>query len=306
MFIGTSKIYKSTNKGSQWSVADSGRDVDAQQAGANPFISLAVSRNSADTLYGVTAPIAIRGGVFLSTDGGSNWTNITGSLPNRFPTDIAIDPVNAATAYVTFSGFGGGHIYKTTNAGGSWADITGTLPDVPANTVLTDPRSSQVVYVGNDFGAYSSTDAGKTWQSFMTGMPTAIVMSLTYSKANNSIRAATHGRGVYERPALTPPTNIVERPTAAPVSFSVFPTVLSSSDNEITISLPQGTADGWTSLLLCDVTGKIVQKISEGAALNSLTNIQVAINTQSLANGIYYLALQSRSATVTKKILLAK
>ncbi|HZV12015.1 MAG TPA: hypothetical protein VFA55_02285, partial [Candidatus Kapabacteria bacterium] len=125
MFIGTSKIYKSTNNGLQWSVMNNGQDVDAQGPGANPFVSLAVSRNSTDTIYGVTTPVAIRSGVFISTDGGSSWKNITDTLPNRFPTDVAIDPVNAATAYVTFSGFGGKHIFKTTNAGASWGDITG-------------------------------------------------------------------------------------------------------------------------------------------------------------------------------------
>jgi hypothetical protein len=138
-------------------------------------------------------------------------------------------------------------------------------------------------------------------------MPTAIVMSLSYCKANNTIRAATHGRGVYERTALTPPTNVAENSSAEPSSFSVFPTVLSESSNRITIAIPpKMNNQQWSSLILCDRTGKIIQKIAGGQELNARVTTSFAINSRSLADGMYYLELESETNAIAKKLLVIK
>jgi photosystem II stability/assembly factor-like uncharacterized protein len=198
MYLGTKKVFKSTNAAGSWSTTNSGNNIDG-----NPVLSMAVAATNPDTVYIGTAPIAVQAHIFRTTNGGSTWTNVTGTIPDRYPIDMTVDPQNGATAYVTMGGFGSGHVYKTTNTGTSWTDITGTLPDVPTTAVVVDPFRSNVVYVGNDLGVYVSTDAGTSWTTFSAGLPDAVIVAdLTISPSNRAIRVATHGNGVWERKML--------------------------------------------------------------------------------------------------------
>jgi hypothetical protein len=143
-----------------------------------------------------------------STNGGQTWLDVTGGLPNRSITSIAVDPTEPSTAYLTVSGFNSGHVFRTTNTGGSWVDISGTLPDVPANALLVDPSDSNIVYLGTDIGVFRSTARGNDWRSFNRGMPPVVVHGFS-ANASGVIQVATYGRGAYElggsldRPTIT-------------------------------------------------------------------------------------------------------
>ena len=41
--------------------------------------------------------------------------------------------------FITFSGFGTGHVFKTEDYGATWEDVSIGLPDVPTNAVIVDP-----------------------------------------------------------------------------------------------------------------------------------------------------------------------
>ncbi|MBS1513893.1 MAG: T9SS type A sorting domain-containing protein [Bacteroidetes bacterium] len=196
VYAGAKKIFKSTNGGLNWDSLSSALD-------GNKILSIAVSYTSPDTLYAATVPNsggANQMGFFKSTNGSANWTNITTGLPNRYPNKIAVDPADSRIVYAAFGGFGTSHVYKTTDGGSSWSDINGVLPDVPVQSIVIDPQISHNVYLGTDIGMYISTNSGTTWSSFGDGLPEAImIFDLSISPANNTIRAATHGRGVYER-----------------------------------------------------------------------------------------------------------
>jgi len=204
MYAGRSRIFRTTNGGSNWSVTNGNIELDG-----NPALSMAISNTSDEVVYVGTAPVLVRSGVFVTTNSGTSWTNITGTLPDRYPLDLAVDPGDDQVAYVVMSGFGSGHLFRTSNRGGTWSDITNGLPDVPSSAVMVDPDFPQVLYFGNDLGVYVSTDTGTTWQEFQTGMPdAAIVMDLGAVRLNRHIRAVTHGRGVYEREMLDPSTGV--------------------------------------------------------------------------------------------------
>ncbi len=194
LYAGSEKIHKSTSSGSNWTNGNGNVVLDG-----NPIIALAVSKYSPDTVYAATAPIVSRARIFVSFNGGTSFTNITGSLPDRYPEDIVVDPSNAKTVYVAFSGFGSSHLFKSTNAGTDWTDIGISLPDVPASAVIVDPLNSNNLFFGNDLGVYFSVNGGQTWQQFFTGMPMASMVSdLSISLSDRKLRAVTHGNGVYE------------------------------------------------------------------------------------------------------------
>ncbi|HUL43884.1 MAG TPA: T9SS type A sorting domain-containing protein [Bacteroidota bacterium] len=196
LYFCDNKVYKSINSAVSWSVQNGGALLDS----GNTALSMAVAPTSQDTAIVGMAPIYHRARLFRTTNGGTTWVDITGLTPDRYPIDLAIDPKDSKTMYATFGGFGSGHLYKTADAGGSWANITGSLPDVPTDAVAIDPFNSSYVYVGNDIGVYLSTNGGATWAPFSTGLPDAVIVAdLVISPSNRSLRAVTHGNGVYER-----------------------------------------------------------------------------------------------------------
>src|SRR5207253_5104340 len=59
------------------------------------------------------------------------------------------------------------------------------------------------LFAGTDIGVYSSTDGGANWAPFGTGLPRSAVFDLQIQPSFRLLRAATHGRGVWETPLLT-------------------------------------------------------------------------------------------------------
>src|SRR6185503_16737443 len=87
-----------------------------------------VAATDSDVVYAGTGD----GRLWVTTDGGSGWTDIAAGLPLRWVSRVTADPDSANIAYVTLSGFreydDQGHIFRTTNYGSSWTDIGTTLP----------------------------------------------------------------------------------------------------------------------------------------------------------------------------------
>src|SRR5262249_28735548 len=54
------------------------------------------------------------------------------------------------------------------------------------------------IYIGTDAGVYASSDGGASWWRFRSGMPNAIVTSLTLRPGLNILAAGTYGRGLLE------------------------------------------------------------------------------------------------------------
>jgi hypothetical protein len=198
LYFGSAYLYRSTNAGGSWALTNSGVSLDG-----NPALSMAISSTNPDTVVVGMAPYVARSHVFLTTNAGGSWVNVTGTLPDRYPMDLAINPKNTKTVYATFGGFGTGHVFKSTDLGGSWSDISGSLPDAPTPAVLVDPIDTSVIFVGNDIGVYISTNSGASWSGYSEGLPEAVICAdLSMNLSAHKLRIATHGNGVYERNVL--------------------------------------------------------------------------------------------------------
>ena len=302
MYAGRSRIFRTTNGGTGWAVTNGNIELDG-----NPALSMAISNQSDAVVYVGTAPVLTRSGVFVTTNSGSTWGNITGTLPDRYPVDIAVDPVDDQIAYVVMSGFGSGHLFRTTNRGSNWTDITNGLPDLPSSAVMPDPDFPQVLYFGNDIGVYVSTDTGATWQEFQVGMPdAAIVMDLAPVRTTRFLRAVTHGRGVYERLMLDPTTGVADGGSGAPAAgLQMLATQPNPFRDATNIRFALGVAEPVT-VRLYDVTGRAVATLlnNERRAAGEHT-VHVDARQLRLAAGVYVARIAAGREKGAVRLVLA-
>jgi photosystem II stability/assembly factor-like uncharacterized protein len=303
IYAAKSRVARSINGGSSWTTLNGGAVLDG-----NPVLSLAVSYSTADVVYAGTTPISVRAGIFVTTNGGTTWQNVTGSLPDRYPVDIAVDPTNDSVAYVAFSGFGTSHLFKTTSRGQGWIDVGSTLPDAPTSAVVVDPMHPDHVYAGNDLGVYASTDGGSSWAVYQDGLPGAcLVMDLTISAANRKLRVATHGNGVYERDLLGEVV-AVGNGQAAPRSFVLEQNFPNPFNNSTTIDYEIATS-ARVSLRIYNLLGDQVRTLESGyraAGRHRVLWDGRDDRAHTTASGIYIYRLASGSRSVSRKLMFIK
>lgn len=161
------------------------------------------------------------GHVAFSTNGTATsptWTRVDNNgspaLPNRYVTDIAINPFNHNEVFVTFGGYQSNSVWFTSNSGTSWEQRTGTAPDnlpaIQVNTVRFHYATSNWVYIGTDLGVFASENKGNSWSleprysAVGHEGPVNTEVAELFWQGDNLI-AATHGRGMYR---ATPRVNL--------------------------------------------------------------------------------------------------
>lgn len=203
LFAARSTVYRSLDSGTSWTARGN--------VNSRSVISMALSAQNTNILYVGTIPNASGRSVYRSANGGTSWTDVSAALPNRYPTDLAVDPVDDRRVFVTFAGYGSGHLYRTLDSGLNWTDVSTTLPDLPAGAVAIDPVNRDTIYLANDLGVFVSFDGGGSWGGVSEGLPEAVFgMDLSIQPSARRLRLATHGNGVYERPLFESPVGVPE------------------------------------------------------------------------------------------------
>jgi hypothetical protein len=211
MYGGTIYFKKSTDNGGSFA---STMGTPLSGSGAAPILHMSVAPTDATMVYVSTAPASgVTSKLFKTTNSGTSFTQITGTLPDRYYSDIAIDPNNKNRIAVTLSGFLSSHVYLSNDGGTTWTDIGSGLPDVPANTALFDPNDSHILYIGNDIGVFVTSGlpligtpatAPTNWVWYNGGFGKATMVSdliatpIIAPATAPKLRAATYGRGLWQ------------------------------------------------------------------------------------------------------------
>jgi hypothetical protein len=302
LYAARSRVYRSDSGGSGWTTTNGNAPLDG-----NPVFTMTVAASDPDVVFAATAPAASRGRVFRTVNGGLSWTDVTGDLPDRYISDIAVDPSSGTEVYVTLMGFGSSHLYRSQDRGDTWIDAGNGLPDVPASSVALDPDHPHIVYVGSDLGVYVSPFKGRSWYTFTRGMPTAMVNDLRTFAPTRKLRAATHGNGVYERDLADLFTT--DAPEATPVvdglGLRAAPNPL-TADGSIHFTLRE---PGPAALELFDVQGRRLAVLFEGtlgAGDHTVPLAAEAIPGRRLARAVVFARLRTREGIAVTRVVLLR
>lgn len=303
VYFGSYVLNKSTNKGANWSVISPDLTKGSNgRLGTITCMSNAVLPSTQRVIY----TGADDGRVMVTTNSGTNWTDITAGLPVRYVTDVVTDKRNPNIAYVTLSGFNmdlnNTHIFRTTNYGATWTNISGNLLNVPANSLIIDYNKDSTLFVGTDAGVYYTTRLGASWVQLGTGLPNSPVFDLVYHQASNKLIAATHGRSMFEIDISNLPSG-VNNNSEVVNNFILKQNYPNPFNPETSISF-ELKKKSFVTLKIFDITGKFVTSLFEG--LNPEGNYEVKFNGAGFPSGIYYYKLEAEGFSDVKKMMLIK
>lgn len=136
--------------------------------------AIAVDPNNPNTWY-VGAPA---GGLWKSSDAGSNWVSLFDNFLQIGVSGIAIDPIDSNTIYISTGdddaadSFSIG-AFKSTDGGTTW-NPTGLIPAAGnvgflMNEITIDPSNSNTIWAGTSLGLQKSEDGGTTWDVKRSG-----------------------------------------------------------------------------------------------------------------------------------------
>lgn len=182
-------FFKSTDSGVNWTTVA----MDTMPGYGN---CLAVDRTNPNTIYiggyWTTSPYTPK--VYKTTNGGSNWTDVTGTIPTAayWVYSMAVHPTNSNIVYAGTYLDG---IYRSTDGGGSWTKTCTNYYNYSMTTSIATPN---IAYCGGYNEIYKTTDAGATWVSVSTGLSGYYFYGIAASAQNASIVYTGDNKGAFK------------------------------------------------------------------------------------------------------------
>ena len=170
-------VFKTTDGGKSWAKvlykdADTGAISLAIQPG-NPNVLYAALWQTRRPPWNVYPPSNGPGsGLYKSSDGGANWTQLTNGLPAKVGRiGLSISAAAPQRVYANVDSIAGkGGIYRSDDAGATWTRTNGEQRLWQRGWyfggITADPHNADVVYV-MDTASYRSTDGGKTFTALL-------------------------------------------------------------------------------------------------------------------------------------------
>jgi photosystem II stability/assembly factor-like uncharacterized protein len=247
VFVGSQHVMKSTNGGQSWqkispdlsyadpsTLGDSGGPITLDQDGPEYYatvFSIAPSTADKNTIWAGTDD----GRVWLTTQGGDKWNEITPPTLEKFTRVSMIDAGHSTkigsrdksaenTAYLAGQRYMLDDFtpiaYRTHDGGRHWTKITsGLAPGDYLWSIRQDPIRHDLLYASSAHGVYVSFDDGDHWQSLRLNLPDASVYDLKVK--GDDLVISTEGRGFY---VLDDGAKLLRRltPTTTPQDIADF------------------------------------------------------------------------------------
>lgn len=198
-------------------------------------------------------------------------------------------------------------VYRSVNAGGIWSNISGNIPGAlpPITNLWVNPADTQNLVISTEFGCLRSPNGGTTWTRWDMGMPNrCMITDLDYcvDYGKMYVYASSFGRGIWRREASDSdwPVNEPDVEEKPHFSMTCFPNPVG---DELTVSIT-GDIESGSILLIRDIMGTVLRKISLTPSSVSRQNIQVSVSD--LPSGVYFCEWRGQRNHQMVKVLKIK
>ncbi len=143
------------------------------------------------------------GNLWSTTDGGVKWNKlrIKGLKGAKRVSSIEASRFNERRAYATLDGHyyddDAPHVFTTEDYGKTWKAIDRGLPSGSARVLREDIVNPNVLYLGTEFGIWTTVDRGQTWIRLNNNLPHVAVHEIAVHPTAGEIVAGTHGRSLW-------------------------------------------------------------------------------------------------------------
>lgn len=153
---------------------------------------------SSDSIYATGTD-----GVFLTTDGGTTWPKIAGTIEFI---DMEFKPMDPGIMYGSTKS---GKVYKSPDKGSTWALKLTVSGGARVQLAVSEHKPTWVYAVvcesdGSLEGVYKSTDSGETWSKVFDGTPSGANLLGYYCDGTGPV---TDGQGTYDLCIAADPTD---------------------------------------------------------------------------------------------------
>lgn len=243
-------------------------------------------------------------GMVLRVDSASTRRPQTATLrpasPGTSVSCVAVDPTNENHLLVTYSNYGIVSMYESINANAAsptWVSVEGTLPDMPVRWALIDPNNPARALLATEMGVYTTeqlSGSATIWTLANSSLANTRVDMLRYRAGDQTVAAATHGRGMYTSDlfAVTP---LAAKSAAPALIANVYPNPFSS---QLTVEMGKNTA-GPITATLNDALGRRAFSTTLTPAAGRLIMAVPA----GLAPGNYVLVVRSNGVQTSRRVV---
>ena len=224
-------VFRSDDRGETWKAIspDLSRNVDrnALKVMGRVWGVDAVAKNDSTSFYGSVVALAesplVEGLIYAGTDdgliqitedGGKTWKKVeefpfTNTPGHVYVSDIETSRHDPNTVYACLDHHQNGdfkpYLLRSTDRGKNWVLISSDLPERgTVYTIAVDHGSADLLFVGTEFGVFTTLDGGKHWKALKSGIPPIGVRDLEIQRRENDLVVGTFGRGIYILDDYTP------------------------------------------------------------------------------------------------------
>jgi photosystem II stability/assembly factor-like uncharacterized protein len=253
------------------------------------------------------------GGLWESTNGGTNWNCLTNTLMTGGVSDIAVHPSLGDIYIVTGMhllgdiGLSGGYslgVFKSTNGGSTWTKLNiTTSSDESFQKILINPTTPSILYALSNKKVYKSTNSGSSWQATSLSIPPDAGLRDILFKPNNPNTLYVSGEN-----AWVSGENVIYRTTNAGTSWTDLSGSLTGLFPKSRIAIATNpTDDDELYAFYCNISSSDFNKIEKSedggnnwSVINStdLDGVPYALTIKLSPNGdIYIGGIKIRKST---------
>jgi photosystem II stability/assembly factor-like uncharacterized protein len=235
LYVAANVLYRSDDGGNAWRPisGDLSRQIDRDQLEVMGKVQSfeAVAKNLSTSAYGnivsLTESPLVEDLIYVGTDdgliqvtedGGEHWRKIDAfpDVPHMtYVSFLAASQHDPDRVYACFDNHKNGdfapYVLRSDDRGVTWVSIAGDVPERDVcYAIAEDHVQEDLLFLGTEFGCYTTLNGGEKWMKLRSGLPTIAVRDIEIQKRENDLILGTFGRSIYILDDYTPLRHLSE------------------------------------------------------------------------------------------------